>query len=461
MTKSIGRYHILSPKDKIEIVFGGLKYKGSIGEYCRSHNVHREQFYRWKNKIHSAGLVALSYYGFNITFADEISNLNRENTRLRESIRSQRRTVKNYKDKCRRITNRMESCVQECIKMVQHIRKHEIVIKKFRKYSYNEKLNIIRLIESVSLDIEDATDILGIGKATYFKWNKAYKNQGEFGLIPKPHPYTGLNKLPEHIVNKIIESKKKHPYIGASPMARIITLEESHYISKGTVERIFKRNGLLMSGNPQKKGLIFTPIRHGLFPNDMWITDYSVLFSRGPVTYNLITLMDVYSRYIISWDMVDSQSTHNAIITLEQGIIAARPDIIDYNSIVTLLVDNGPCFKSNKFKAFCRASGIDLQFCRPYNPIQRMRIERSFKTIKEAMRAVRPESVEDYRQFLEEFIFYYNNNRSHDGLNGGTPSDVYHMVAEEALEKYELIKMQTPAKRRLINIAMNSGPGKY
>jgi len=54
------------------------------------------------------------------------------------------------------------------------------------KLTAQEKQEVIKLVEGSELGVHQTIQKLGIAKSTFYKWYKAYLDQGMVGLEPKP-----------------------------------------------------------------------------------------------------------------------------------------------------------------------------------------------------------------------------------------------------------------------------------
>ena len=97
-----------------------------------------------------------------------------------------------------------------------------------------------------------------------------------------------------------------------------------------------------------------------------------------------------------------------------------------------VLTDNGPEFgrKDSKrktehpFERMLMELEIKHRFIRPYRPQTNGKAERFWRTIEDdLLRETTFESVEDLKEQLLQYIYYYNHERPHQALNGKTPAE--------------------------------------
>lgn len=87
-----------------------------------------------------------------------------------------------------------------------------------------------------------------------------------------------------------------------------------------------------------------------------------------------------------------------------------------------LLHDNDPIFCSKAFQSFLKSSGIASKKTAYRSPWQNPYAERVIGTIKrELLEYVIPLNERHLHSLLREYVSYYNNHRTHQGIKGKTP----------------------------------------
>lgn len=72
--------------------------------------------------------------------------------------------------------------------------------------SRDDKMNIIRQIESSQLSALDALEKFDMPKSTYYRWKKKLRNMGSLGLVDnRPHRARTWNQLLPHQEDAILE----------------------------------------------------------------------------------------------------------------------------------------------------------------------------------------------------------------------------------------------------------------
>lgn len=95
-----------------------------------------------------------------------------------------------------------------------------------------------------------------------------------------------------------------------------------------------------------------------------------------------------------------------------------------------ILSDNGVEFggkilknpEENPFERMLLEMGIKHRYTRPYRPQTNGKIERFWKTLEEdVLEDMVFDSLDHLNDELSQYLYYYNNHRPHQGINGETP----------------------------------------
>ena len=111
-------------------------------------------------------------------------------------------------------------------------------------------------------------------------------------------------------------------------------------------------------------------------------TDVMLMTENGMKRYQLIGLIDVYTRRV-KLHLAPSESSQNTLHAL-------RDTIIQWGLPESILTDNGSGFKAQRTQAFLARLGIELRFCPPGQPQKKPHIERFFKTFNHDLLSLLP-----------------------------------------------------------------------
>jgi putative transposase len=161
--------------------------------------------------------------------------------------------------------------------------------------------------------------------------------------------------------------------------------------------------------------------------------------------YFLFTVLDDYSRFIISWDLRSKMTSKDVMPSLENALQFA---IIKENTAPMLLSDNGKCYLSSEHQGFLAEKGIKPINGKPCHPQIQGKIECYHRSMKNVIRLDNYYSPDDLIQAIAEFVEYYNNRWYHESLNNLTPADVYFNRDKRKLRERLQIKEETIKQRR-------------
>ena len=77
---------IFSSEQKIQIVMEALRAEMSVAELCRKYSINESQFYKWNKEFLEAGKKRLAGDVTREATSDEVSELKKENQRLKVMI---------------------------------------------------------------------------------------------------------------------------------------------------------------------------------------------------------------------------------------------------------------------------------------------------------------------------------------------------------------------------------------
>ncbi|MBO6919359.1 MAG: transposase family protein, partial [Rhizobiaceae bacterium] len=186
-------------------------------------------------------------------------------------------------------------------------------------------------------------------------------------------------------------------------------------------------------------------------PNQLWQTDFTYLKIIGWGWFYLSTVLDDYSRYIISYKLTPTMTTKDVTDTLDLALHASGCDQSKIIHKPRLLSDNGPSYVSAELADYLDANGMDHTRGAPYHPQTQGKIERWHQTLKNRILLENYFLPGDLEKQIAAFIDNYNYNRYHESLKNLTPADVYFGREQQILEQRERIKQKTIEQRRLQN----------
>lgn len=152
-------------------------------------------------------------------------------------------------------------------------------------------------------------------------------------------------------------------------------------------------------------------------PNKVWSSDITYIRIKEKFLY-LVAIIDVYSRYIISYDLSNCLDKSSCIKSLESALLKSKPEIFN--------TDQGCQFTSNEFIEILLNADIKISMAHRGRCFDNIHIERFWRTLKqESIYFYNPQNTADLEYHIDQFILWYNNERVHQSLNYSTPEKVY------------------------------------
>ena len=157
-------------------------------------------------------------------------------------------------------------------------------------------------------------------------------------------------------------------------------------------------------------------------PNQVWAIDITYIPMMHGFMY-LTAIIDVYSRFVVGWDVFNSLDAENSLEVLKQAIaIYGEPEII--NS------DQGSQFTCALWTEYADKEGIKISMDGKGRAIDNIFIERLWRTVKQDYVYLHPaESGTELYSGLKVFFIYYNTRKSHQGIGRVTPETLYKKAA--------------------------------
>ena len=157
-------------------------------------------------------------------------------------------------------------------------------------------------------------------------------------------------------------------------------------------------------------------------PNQVWAIDITYIPMQKGFMY-LTAIIDVYSRYIVAWDVFNSLDAENSLSVLNAAIASyGKPEII--NS------DQGSQFTCQQWTAYAESESIRVSMDGKGRATDNIFIERFWRTVKRDYVYICPPSdgTELYKG-LNKFIDYYNHKKNHQGIDRIIPFELFQKVA--------------------------------
>ena len=318
------------------------------------------------------------------------------------------------------------------------------------RYPASEKVEIIRLVEESHLSARLTLAKLGIPRTTFYRWYDRYLQRGEAGLQDQsPKPKHVWNRIPDVVRRKVVKLALQETELSPRELAVTFTDQEGYFVSEASTYRILNAHDLITS--PAfiviKAAKEFTDKTTAI--NQLWQTDFTYLKVLGWGWFYLSTILDDYSRYIISWKLCTNMRTQDVKDTLDLALEASGCDQVHVVHKPRLLSDNGSSYVSGELAEWLQDKDIKHSRGAPYHPQTQGKIERWHQTLKNRILLENYFLPGDLEAQIEAFVDHYNHQRYHESLSNVTPADVYFGRDKAILKQRERIKRKTLKTRRL------------
>ena len=152
--------------------------------------------------------------------------------------------------------------------------------------------------------------------------------------------------------------------------------------------------------------------------NQVWATDITWIPTVIGSLY-LVAVLDLYSRFIISWKLSNSMEVGFCIEALEDALNLGKPEI--FNS------DQGSQFTADGFTGVLKRNQIQISMDGKGRYVDNIFVERFWRSLKyEEVYPKEYENAEEAYHGISEYIEFYNEKRMHQGLGYKTPAAVYY-----------------------------------
>ncbi len=153
-------------------------------------------------------------------------------------------------------------------------------------------------------------------------------------------------------------------------------------------------------------------------PNQVWCSDITYIALRVGFMY-LVVVMDWYSRRVLTWGLSNTLEASFCVDALGGALEAfGTPDIFN--------TDQGSQYTGATFQGRLSECGVRASMDGRRRALDNVFVERLWRSVKyEDIYLNCYEGGTDLYSGLKTYFGYYNERRSHQGLGGRTPLEVY------------------------------------
>ncbi len=161
--------------------------------------------------------------------------------------------------------------------------------------------------------------------------------------------------------------------------------------------------------------------------NQVWVSDITYIPMAKGFAY-LMTIMDLYSRKVLSWRLSNSSDAGFCIEALKEALeLHAPPEIFN--------TDQGAQFTADAFTHVLKQHDVRISMDGKGRWIDNVFIERFWRSVKyEEVYLHAYKDLREARAGISRYIAYYNTGRRHSSLDKRTPDEVYHLFVSDRPE---------------------------
>ena len=292
-----------------------------------------------------------------------------------------------------------------------------------------------------------ACDLLGVSVRTLQRWTHQM-DDGRKDRLQNPQ-----NQLSDAERQAVITCCNTPAHQSLSPKQIVPRLaDEGEYLaSESSFYRILKDEQQLnrrgREATPKKRA---KPAEHTASgPGEVlsWDITYLRTSVRGTFFY-LYLFMDLYSRRIVGWEILEEESSESAAFILQN--IAMKERLKAGQTV--LHSDNGSPMKGATMLATMQRLGVVPSFSRPPVSNDNAYSEALFKTMKYVPSY--PEqpfgSLEAAREWVNQFVLWYNQEHRHSEIQYVTPEQRHQgqdvAILAKRKQVYEAAKARNPSR---------------
>jgi len=258
----------------------------------------------------------------------------------------------------------------------------------------------------------------GIGRASFYRWKRAYERDGEDGLAnAKPIPKSSPNQTPVEVEEKVLHLRRKY-HLGPERIMWYMARYHAVRMSDATIYRTLKRHGLNRLPRGTRLRKIHTKRYNKQVPGHHIQMDVKFLTFIGKNGQKV-------RRF--QYTAIDDATRVRALKVYKRHTQANAIDFVNHIidkfpfRIREIRTDNGHEFQA-KFHWHVEDLGIRHAYIKPSSPQLNGKVERSHRSdSQEFYQLLTYKGDVDLEERLDEWERFYNFHRPHGAFKGKTP----------------------------------------
>ena len=293
------------------------------------------------------------------------------------------------------------------------------------------------------LDVKMLCEIAGVSRSGYYRWvnaaekreEKERQDKKDFEMILKAYHEHGYKKGARGIymcmahwerpqimnIKKIRRLMEKYglrcPIRKANPYRRMAKAIQTNTIAENLLKRKFTEYGV----------------------RKVLLTDITYLSYEGKYCY-LSTILDAYTRQILSYVLSDSLEIDFVLETVEQLI---KEHEIELSKETLIHSDQGCHYTSTSFIQLLKNKELRQSMSRKGNCWDNAPQERFFRHMKDEVDLSECKTFREVKKQIDNWMDYYNNHRYQWQLEKLSPNEYYNYITTGNYPLEGVIKTKT------------------
>lgn len=267
--------------------------------------------------------------------------------------------------------------------------------------------------------------VLGVSTSGYYKWRTKEKSK--------------MQERQEIIKEQIVRIFQENRKVYGSPRIANELHKNEVNVSETTVARYMKQLGLsaisplhyVVTTDSKHTDLIYPNLLKrkfkSEFPNQIWVADITYIWTTEGWIY-LASIMDLFSRKIIGWNIDTKLTKELVIVALERALTFRTPSkgLIHHS-------DRGSQYASKEYTKILHKNKIEISMSRKGDCYDNACIESFHASLKkELVYRVKFKSRKEAKLAVWTYISnFYNDKRSHSTLNYVSPNQFEELFETE------------------------------
>jgi hypothetical protein len=302
---------------------------------------------------------------------------------------------------------------------------------------YNDFIIEYELIKSKKhpefLYVKDWAAARKVDKKNFLKYYGRYRQSGKsWDLVPQKRGPKFKSRRPcEELERKVIELRKRGN--NKYEIASIISEQKDNTfkLSASGVYNICKRYGLnrMRPEMKEQKRTIIKERMGQLGHIDTHYLSKHIIGNRTQKLY-IVAIVDDYSR--VAWaEIIESIDSLSVMFGAMRCLNILKAHYhIQFEEIIS---DNGSEFgnrdtknkMNHPFERLLIEMGVKHRYIQPYRPQTNGKVERFWRTMEEDLIIDTDfDSIEELKEELLQYMYYYNHERPHQAINGKKPVEM-------------------------------------